>query len=78
MVHNALASLYRDKGEFEKAKEHYEASLVIDSEYEVTYFNYANLLVDMDEKERAKVMYEKALKVKPDFMQAKFELEKLG
>ena len=78
MVHNALASLYREKGEFEKAKEHYEASLAIDSEYEVTYFNYANLLVDMDEKERAKVMYEKALKIKPDFMQAKFELEKLG
>ena len=44
----------------------------------MTYFNYANLLVEMGEKEAAKTMYEKALELKPDFMQAKFELEKLS
>ena len=77
IVHNAIATLYREKGDFAGAKTHYERALSIDDEYEVTYFNYANLLVDMGEAERAKVMYEKALKIKPDFIQAKFELDKL-
>ncbi len=78
LVHNALASIYREQGAFEKAKEHYEAALQIDDAYEVTYFNYANLLLDMGQSEEAKTMYEKALEIKPDFMQAKFELEKLS
>lgn len=78
VVHNAIATLYRDKGDLIGAKTHYESALSIDDEYEVTYFNYANLLVDMGEKERAKEMYEKALKIKPDFIQAKFELDKLA
>ncbi len=78
LAHNALASLYRKQGAFEKAREHYEAALAIDDAYEVTYFNYANLLVDMDEKEAAKAMYDRALELKPDFMQAKFEREKLS
>ncbi|MDX1296529.1 MAG: tetratricopeptide repeat protein, partial [Sulfurimonadaceae bacterium] len=78
LVHNAMASIFREQGAFEKAKEHYEAALGIDPEYEVTYFNYANLLIDMEESEEAKKMYEKALEIKPDFMQAKFELEKLS
>lgn len=78
MVHNAIASLYREQKEYAKAKEHYEASLAIDSDYEITCFNYANLLVDMGEREAAKAMYEKALVIKPDFMQARFELDKLS
>lgn len=78
LAHNALASLYRKRGDYGQAREHYEAALAIDDSYEVTYFNYANLLVDMGEKEEAKAMYAKALELKPDFMQAKFELEKLA
>lgn len=78
LAHNALASLYRKQGAFEKAREHYEAALAIDDAYEVTCFNYANLLVDMGKKEEAKAMYDRALELKPDFMQAKFEREKLS
>jgi len=77
-VHNAIASLYREKKDFQSAQKHYEHALAIDGDYEVTYFNYANLLVDMGEPARAKVMYEKALELKPDFMQAQFELDKLA
>jgi len=76
MLHSALASLYRSEGNFEAAKEHYDAALSIDDSYAVTYFNYANLLLDMGEKEEARAMYEKAIAL-PDFTQAKFELEKL-
>ena len=78
LAHNALASLYRKQGAFEKAREHYETALAIDDAYEVTCFNYANLLVDMGKKEEAKAMYDRALELKPDFMQAKFEREKLS
>jgi tetratricopeptide (TPR) repeat protein len=78
LAHNALASLYRKRGDYDRAREHYESALAIDDAYEVTYFNYANLLVDMDEAEKAKTMYARALELKPDFMQAKFELEKLS
>ena len=52
-------------------------ALSIDDSYAVTYFNYANLLLDMGEKEEARAMYEKAIALDPDFTQAKFELEKL-
>ena len=78
LVHNALASIYRAKGDYVDARNHYEAALAIDDAYEVTYFNYANLLVDMEKPEEAKAMYDKALEIKPDFMQAKFEREKLS
>ena len=77
-VHNAIASLYREAKEYDKAIEHYERALAIDDAYEITYFNYANLLVEIGETERAKEMYENALAIKPEFIQARFELDKLA
>ncbi len=77
VLHSALASLYRSEGDFEAAKTHYEAALAIDDTYAVTYFNYANLLLDMNRRDDARAMYEKAIALDPDFTQAKFELEKL-
>ena len=77
-VHNAVASLYREQKAYDKAAEHYERALSIDDAYEITHFNYANLLVEMGETERAKEMYENALAIKPDFIQARFELDKLA
>ncbi len=78
VTHLAFASLLKEIHEYVKAEEHYLRAIEIDDAYEITYFNYANLLVDMDRKEEAKEMYKKAIKVKPDFNQAKFELEKLS
>ena len=78
MVHNALASLYRDKEEYEKAQEHYKKALAIDADYDVTYYNYGNLLQDMEKTDEAKEMYEKALSLNPDFTQAREELERLS
>ncbi|MEA3521605.1 MAG: tetratricopeptide repeat protein, partial [Campylobacterota bacterium] len=77
MVHNAIASVYRNINETAKAREHYERALMIDDEYAITYFNFANLLVDIQEIDEAKVMYDKAILIDPDFTQAKFEREKL-
>jgi len=76
-VHAAIASFYRHEKEYDKAKEHYEKAIALEGNNEIYYFNYGNLLLDMNDTEGAKKMYEKAIEIAPDFMQAKFELEKL-
>ncbi len=78
VTHLAFASLLKEIHEYAKAEEHYLRAIEIDDAYEISYFNYANLLIDMDRNDEAKEMYKKAIKVKPDFNQAKFELEKLS
>lgn len=76
-VHNAMASIYRQKEEYASAKMHLNASLEIDNTNPVTYYNFGNLLVDMHKNEEAIKMYEKALELQPDFDEVKEELEKL-
>lgn len=76
-IHNAIASLYREEGEFASAKMHLNASLQIDDANPVTYYNFGNLLVDMHKKDEAIVMYEKALELNPELTQVQEELEKL-
>lgn len=76
-IHNALASIYRKNGEYTSAKMHLHASLEIDDENPLTYYNFGNLLVDMQKDEEALEMYKKAIELNPDFNEAKEELEKL-
>lgn len=76
-VHNAIASVYRKKGEFASAELHLRASLELDSENPLTYYNFGNLLVDMQKDSEAKGMYEKALELNTDFDEAKEELQKI-
>ncbi|MBU0721536.1 tetratricopeptide repeat protein [bacterium] len=76
-IHNAMASIYRSNGEFISAKMHLTASLEIDDSNPVTYYNYGNLLVDMQKNDEAIEMYEKALLIDPEFSEAKEEIEKL-
>lgn len=76
-IHNSMASIYRQNGEFTSAKIHLKASIEIDDENFVTYYNYGNLLVDMNNNEEAIMMYKKAIEINPDFLEAKDELAKL-
>ena len=76
-IHNSLASIYKENGEFTSAKMHLRASVEIDDENPITYYNFGNLLVEMEHPEEAKDMYQKALDINPDFSEAKEELEKL-
>ena len=76
-VHNSLASVYRAEGEFASAKMHLNDSLEIDDANPSTYYNYGNLMFDMDNEEVAIEMYKKALELNPEFTQAQEELEKL-
>ncbi|ADN09809.1 tetratricopeptide repeat protein [Sulfurimonas autotrophica] len=77
-IHQAMASLYRKMGEYASARNHLNKSLEIDATNPITYYNYGNLLVDMKHFDEAKAMYEKAIKLNPDFEEAKEELEKIG
>jgi len=76
-IHNSMASIYRKNNEFTSAKMHLHASLEIDNENPITYYNYGNLLVDMQKKEEAIEMYKKALDINPDFSEAQEEIDKL-
>ena len=76
-IHNSLASIYRKNGELVSAKMHLIASLEINNENPITYYNYGNLLVDMQKKDEASAMYKKAVELNPEFSEAKQELQKL-
>jgi len=76
-VHNSLASAYRAEGELASAKMHLNDSLEIDDSNPGTYYNYGNLMCDMDNEDVAIEMYKKAIELDPDFTQAKEELQKL-
>lgn len=77
-IYQALASAYRKSGDLEKAKYNLDAALLINDTNPITYYNYGNLLVDMQNTEDAKEMYNKALELNPEFTEAKEELEKLS
>ncbi|MCF6330089.1 MAG: hypothetical protein L3I99_00910 [Sulfurimonas sp.] len=76
-VHNSLASVYRKEKQFSSAKLHLNDSLAINDANPVTYYNYGNLMLDMENEEAAQEMYQKAIKLNPDFQEAKEELAKL-
>jgi tetratricopeptide (TPR) repeat protein len=76
-IHNSMASIYRASGEFTSAKMHLHASIDNDNENPITYYNYGNLLVDMERKEEAIEMYKKAIAINSDFEEAKEELKRL-
>lgn len=78
LAHNAIASLYRSENAYERAQDHYLKAIEIDASYAQTYYNYGNLLVDMDEIEEARSMYKHALEFQSDFPEAREALLSLG
>ena len=76
-THQAMASIYRKNHEYASAKLHLNALIDIDDSNPITFYNYGNLLVDMEHFEEAKEMYENAIELNPNFEEAKEELKKL-
>lgn len=76
-IHGSIASVYRAKEEYASARMHLNASLDIDPQNPVTHYNYGNLLVDMKSMEQALEMYEKAVELDPEFVEAQEEIAKL-
>jgi len=78
LTHNAIASLYRLEMAYDRAQDHYRKAIEIDASYAQTYYNYANLLVDMGEIEEARKMNKRALDLQSDFPEAREALLSLG
>lgn len=78
LTHNAIASLYRSEMAYERAQDHYLKAIEIDDTYAQTFYNYGNLLVDMEEIEEARTMYKHALELQSDFPEAREALLSLG
>ena len=51
---NGLGNIYRDQEKFAQAKKNYEQGLAEDSQYIALYQNYALMLVDQNQLEKAK------------------------
>lgn len=74
---NKTASVYRSLKQYDKAKALLEKSISLEPNNKVTYFNYGNLLSDMDNKAGAVTMYQRALQIDPGFKEAKDEIENI-
>jgi tetratricopeptide (TPR) repeat protein len=77
LTHIAIASVYKEQGDFDRAQEHYEKALEIDKQYAITYYNYGNLFNDKGDLDKAAQMYSKALTLQEDFIEAREALEQL-
>lgn len=78
LTHNAIAGVLRRLGRPDEAQEHYKSAVDIDDRYEVTYYNYGQLLLEKGDREGARMMFGKALELKPDYAEAREALEALS
>jgi len=77
-IYSLLASNYRALKNYQKASFYIKEAIYLDKNNPIYHFNYANILLDLNHKEEAKVEYQKALELDSSFKAAKEELEKLG
>jgi Flp pilus assembly protein TadD len=60
-----LGSAWRERGDLERAKLHYQAALIARPDYALALSNLADLLCDEGQRDVAKSLYDKALKIEP-------------
>lgn len=77
LTHNAMAEILRKLGRLDEAQEHLKSAADIDDGFELTYYHYGLLLIDKQDFDGAKMMFEKALELKPDYAEAREALERL-
>jgi len=76
-IYSLMASNYRKMKNYIKASQNIQTAISLEPQNPIYHFNYANILQDLNHKEEAIEQYKKALELKPDFKEAKEELEKL-
>ena len=74
-IYNSLGVLYRKKGDFKKALFNYKKAIVIHPDRARIHYNIGRLYIEMKDPEAAKSYFVKALKLEPDFEDAKEVLE---
>ena len=76
-THLALASLYRKLEDLDKSAHHYNEAFLLEDSNAIAFYNYANLLVDLKDNDKAMLAYERALDIDPSFSEVKVALEEL-
>lgn len=77
VVHNNIALCYYKTGDPEKAKEHYQKALEINSSYYTAWNNLGVIYLETWKLDDAEYNFSKALEIKPDFEMAKNNLAKV-
>ncbi|MBF0120018.1 MAG: tetratricopeptide repeat protein [Desulfobacterales bacterium] len=79
-VYNSMGVLYRRKGNYSVALKQYEKALIIHPNEPNIYYNIGRLYIDLNDPAKAKASFAAALKVKPDFKEARevFDAIELG
>jgi len=77
LTHNAAAGVLRAMGRLDEAQEHYKSAVDIDDAFEETYYNYGQLLLEKHDRDGARMMFEKALELRPDYAEARAALDAL-
>jgi tetratricopeptide (TPR) repeat protein len=74
-IYNSLGVLYRKKGDFKKALFNYKKAIVIHPSRARIHYNIGRLYIEMKDPEAAKSYFLEALKLEPDFEDAREVLE---
>jgi tetratricopeptide (TPR) repeat protein len=74
-IYNSLGVLYRKKGNYKKALYNYKKAIVIHPDRAPIYYNIGRVYIEMKDPEMAKSYLVQALKLEPDFEDAKEVLD---
>jgi len=74
-IYNSFGVLYRKKGDFKKSLYNYKKAIVIHPDRARIHYNVGRLYIEMKDPENAKPYFIKALKLEPDFEDAKEVLD---
>ncbi len=77
-VYNRLGIALRRNGKVSEAINEYKKALLIDSNDEALYYNIGRAYIEAKDRPKAVQFFKKALKIDPDFKDAKIILQKLG
>jgi tetratricopeptide (TPR) repeat protein len=85
-AHLNLGSVFFSEGKYEEAEDEYEYAIKIDRDFAEAYYSLGNVCVkkwekegkkEDKEKERAERLFKKALRIKPDYTEAREALDSL-
>jgi tetratricopeptide (TPR) repeat protein len=74
-IYNSFGVLYRKKGDFKKALFNYKKAIVIHPDRARIHYNIGRLYIEMKDPETAKSYFMQALKLEPDFEDAREVLD---
>jgi len=73
-IYSNLGSLYKEKGEFDRALKAYELSLARDGSSAATYFNMGNLRYKMKDYDIAEEAFKEAIRIDPFYYKPRVSL----